>query len=98
MWKFIILAVALFILYKMFTSDKKQKQKTQTKDLRDKVAAGEMVKDPVCGCYVAADADIRVRQGETVHRFCSFDCRDKYLKQIGATDVTPEEKKEEAQE
>lgn len=95
MWKILIIVVAAFLLYKMFMGDKQKKEKTQKKVLKEKVASGEMVKDPICGTYVEASSDIRVRQGETVHRFCSYECRDKYLKQLDATDVTPEAAKQE---
>ena len=47
------------------------------------IATGEMVKDPVCGAYIDSDSNITVRDGKTVHRFCSYDCRDEFLKRIG---------------
>lgn len=84
MWKFIILAVCGYILYKMFTGDKKQKTKMQKKEKEHLKATGELVKDPVCGTFVPVDSDIRVREGETIHRFCSYECRDKFLKQLEA--------------
>lgn len=43
-----------------------------------------MVKDPICGTYVKKDSDIRVRNGEKVECFCSFECRDKYIKRLEA--------------
>jgi len=43
-----------------------------------------MIKDPVCGTYVRKDGDIRVRQGEAVHVFCSYECRDKFIKSLEA--------------
>ena len=85
--KFIIIGVAIFIVYKLFMGDKKKKSMQSEKVVKQKVAAGEMVKDPVCGTYVERDGSIRVREGEKVHVFCSYECRDKYLKQIGATTI-----------
>ncbi len=82
MLKFVILIVCGFILYKMFTGDKKQKMKMKKKENDHLKATGELVKDPVCGTFVPLDSDIRVKDGATVHRFCSFECRDKFLKQI----------------
>ncbi|MFW6388812.1 MAG: TRASH domain-containing protein, partial [Desulfohalobiaceae bacterium] len=32
-----------------------------------------------CGTYVSSDSDIRVKQGNQVYYFCSYDCRDKFL-------------------
>lgn len=83
MLKFIILAVAAFVLYKMFVNDAKKKAKQSKKETERLKATGELVRDPACGTYVSLDSDIRVREGDTVHRFCSYECRDKYLKQLG---------------
>jgi YHS domain-containing protein len=41
-----------------------------------------MVKDPICGAYVAVASSVSVRDGETVHRFCSYECRDAYLERL----------------
>lgn len=87
MLKFIIIGVALFLMYKLFMGDKKKRQMSKTQETKQKVAAGEMVKDPICGTYVEKDGSIRVKEGEKVHVFCSYECRDKFLKQIEATTV-----------
>lgn len=84
MLKFLVIAAALFLVYKLFMGDKQKKDKQKDKAFKQKVASGEMVKDPSCGTYVDKDGDIRVREGEKVHVFCSYECRDKYLKRIGA--------------
>lgn len=85
MLKFVILGVALFLLFKFFKGDAKRKEMREEKEQENLKASGEMVKDPICGSYVSREADIRVRDGEGVHCFCSYDCRDKYLKQIEAS-------------
>ena len=87
MLKFIVIGAAIFLLYKLFTGDKKKKEMNNEKVIKDKVASGEMVKDPICGTYVEKDGLIRVREGEKVHVFCSYQCRDKFLKQIDAVTV-----------
>lgn len=87
MLKFIVIGVALFLVYKLFMGDKKKKEMSKAKETKQKVAAGEMVKDPICGTYVEHDGMIRVKEGEKVHVFCSYECRDKFLKQIEATTV-----------
>lgn len=91
MLKWIVLAVAGYILYRMFSNDikRKIKQNNDPAEKERKVAAGEMVKDPECGAYVAADSLITVRDGDIIHRFCSYDCRDKYLKRLenGGRDI-----------
>lgn len=82
MWRFIIFAAAAYLLYRMFAGDARKKKQTSEKEIKDKIKAGEMVKDPACGTYVSADSDIRVRVGETVHRFCSYECRDKFVREL----------------
>ncbi|MEF2231081.1 MAG: transcriptional regulator [Pseudodesulfovibrio sp.] len=87
MLKFIVIGLAIFLLYKLFSGDKKKREMNNEKTVKAKVASGEMVKDPVCGTYVEKDGLIRVREGEKVHVFCSYQCRDKFLKQIDAVTV-----------
>ncbi|WP_285904909.1 transcriptional regulator [Pseudodesulfovibrio pelocollis] len=94
MWKFIIIGVALFLIYKLFTGDKKKQEMENKETIKQKVAAGKMVKDPVCGTYVDKDGDIRVREGEKIRVFCSYECRDLYLKQIDAITIEPETPKD----
>ncbi len=83
MWKILILVVVGYVLYRMFMNDRKKKTEDTQKEKDHLIATGEMVKDPVCGAYIDADSHISVRDGSTVHRFCSYDCRDEYLKRIG---------------
>ena len=83
MWKFVLFAVAAFILWKMFMGDKKHRQEETKKEQETLIAKGEMVKDPVCGSYVALDNSVRLKTGQETMHFCSYECRDKYLKQIG---------------
>lgn len=84
MWKWIILALAAYVLYRLFANDLKKKlsKENDKAEMERKVASGEMVKDPECGAYVDADCSITIRDGETVHRFCSYDCRDAFLKRL----------------
>ncbi len=87
MWKFIAIGIAIFIIYKLYSGDKKKKVMNKDETIKAKVAAGDMVKDPICGTYVDNNGSIRVREGEKVHVFCSYECRDKYLKQLEAHTV-----------
>lgn len=79
MFRLLIIFGAGFLLYKLFLGDKKKKQEDQIHRQSSNVASGELVKDPVCGTYVSVDSDIRVREGNRVYCFCSYDCRDKFL-------------------
>ena len=84
MLKWVILAVAAYFLYRLFRSDFKKKQEKQhdKKEMERRVATGEMVRDPECGAYIDADSAITVRDGDAVHRFCSYECRDAFLKRL----------------
>ena len=88
MIKFVILAVVGFILYKLITNDMRKKQDRIIQEKEKKAADGVMVKDPICGTYVDKDSDIRIKKSDGVLCFCSYDCRDKYLKSIGAEGST----------
>ena len=85
MWKWLILVLAAYALYGVFMNDRKKKGEDSKKEKeRLPVATGDMVKDPVCGAYIDADSTITVRRdGQTVHRFCSYDCRDEFLRRVG---------------
>ncbi|HJB67086.1 MAG TPA: transcriptional regulator [Candidatus Mailhella merdavium] len=82
MFKVVIFALVAYALYRMFMNDRKKSEEKSTKTQESRVAAGEMVKDPVCGAYVEKDSSITVRNGDVVHHFCSYECREKYLKQL----------------
>jgi hypothetical protein len=82
MLKFVIFAVVCFILYKLVTNEKKKKVAVKNKQEEKLAQEGVLVKDPVCGTYVSKDSDIRIKEGEEVRCFCSYECRDKYLKMI----------------
>ena len=88
--KLLIAGVAILFLVKMFKGDARKKEKQSAKEEKNLIASGEMVKDPICGTYVEKDSEIRVRDGEGVHCFCSYECRDKYIKRLEAA-ATPEE-------
>ncbi|WP_165077171.1 MULTISPECIES: transcriptional regulator [unclassified Desulfovibrio] len=86
MWKWLILALAVYALYRLFANDFLKKKKASdaedAAEMERQVAAGEMVRDPECGTYVAVDSAISVRDVEKVHYFCSYECRDKFLKRL----------------
>ena len=101
--KFALIAVGIFIVYKLFANDflhkKKRGSEKEAKVMEKKKAAGELVKDPVCGTYVSLDDSITVRDGEKLHHFCSYDCRDKFLKQLeeGGRELPEGSRKEDAE-
>ncbi len=96
-WKLLLVAGALFVLYKLFMGDRGRSDKKEAKAKERKIASGEMVKDPVCGSYVEKDSSIKVRDGQAVHYFCSYDCRQKFLDRLqdSGRDIPQLEKKDE---
>lgn len=82
MYKFLIIALALIVLYKLITNDRSRKSEDDSKAREKKIAKGELVKDPSCGTYVDPENSISVRDGDKRHCFCSYDCRDKFLKNL----------------
>jgi YHS domain-containing protein len=87
--KLLILAICGFVVWKLFAGDKRFKATKEQENKENLVASGEMVKDPVCGAYVSKNSDIRVRQGDVVLNFCSYDCREKYLKRLEEQNSAP---------
>lgn len=88
MVKFIIIIAVIYIGYKLFANDFRKKKKDELKREQEETArqveAGEMVPDPECGAYVAIDSSISVKDGPKTYYFCSYDCRDKFLKKLEA--------------
>ncbi|MDY0258437.1 transcriptional regulator [Desulfovibrio sp.] len=97
MLKWLILILAVYALYRLFANDvlkkKKENNEENAAEMERKIAAGEMVKDPECGTYVSAEGNISVRDGELVHHFCSYECRDKFLQRLeeGGRELPPRE-------
>ncbi len=93
MWKLLLLAVAAYALYRLFMNDRKKKAGESIKEKEHKVASGELVRDPVCGAYVDPQTTVTVRRGNAVHHFCSYECRDAYLRNM---DALPEKEDRDA--
>lgn len=82
MFKILLTIAAIYILFKLITNDRKKKKEMAKDSPKNPEVSDEMVKDPICGAYVAKNSDIRVKIGNKVECFCSYDCRDKFLKQL----------------
>lgn len=81
-WKLLIFAICGYVLFRLFSNDRKKNQEEQKNTEKEKVADGTLVRDPICGTYVDKDSSISVRDGEHVKYFCGSDCRDTYIKRI----------------
>lgn len=84
MLKWLVLIVAAYLLYRLFANDARKKKQDNKQQKEHLVATGEMVKDPVCGAYIEADGGVTVRDGNKTYRFCSYECRDNFIKQLQA--------------
>ncbi|MDR3176836.1 MAG: transcriptional regulator [Desulfovibrio sp.] len=82
MIKWLLLAVAAFVLYKLITNDGRRKGKNEQRNRESRIASGELVQDPVCKAYVEAESSIKVRDGAAVHHFCSYECRTRFMKKL----------------
>ncbi|MDD6088815.1 MAG: transcriptional regulator [Desulfovibrionaceae bacterium] len=75
------LLLLIAVGYAVWTLFRHRKEKdAENIEVKTDPHTGNLVKDPVCGVYVDADGPIRVRDGEKLYVFCSYDCRDAFLK------------------
>lgn len=82
MVKVLVFALVAYALYRLLMNDRRKKEDDASREKEHLVATGEMVRDPVCGAYVEAEGGITVRNGEKVLHFCSYECREKYIRQL----------------
>ena len=82
MWKWIVLGLAVFGLYRLFVNDRKKKAEAERQAEAKRVADGDLVKDPECGTFIDPDTAVTIRNGDKVLYFCCHDCRSKYLEKI----------------
>lgn len=80
--KVLVFALVAYALYRLLMNDRRKKEDDASREKEHLVATGEMVRDPVCGTYVEAEGGITVRNGEKVLHFCSYECREKYIRQL----------------
>lgn len=96
MLKWLLLIAAGYFLYRLVTNESRKKSKDDKKQKEEMVATGEMVRDPICGAYIDANGGVTVRDGEKTYRFCSYECRDAFLKQLesGGREIPAREEKD----
>lgn len=86
MIRLILLGIAIYIIYRLFANDffrkKKRMEEAEKENIQQKVADGEMAKDPECGTWVDIASSISVREGSKQYYFCSYECRDKFLARL----------------
>ncbi|MBG3878700.1 transcriptional regulator [Desulfovibrio oxamicus] len=96
MLKWLLLIAAGYFLYRLVTNEARKKSKDDKKQKEEMVATGEMVRDPICGAYIDANGGVTVRDGDKTYRFCSYECRDNFLKQLesGGREIPAREEKD----
>lgn len=82
MYRWLLVALAGYIIYRMFKNDIKAKVEERKADDAQSHAAGEMARDPICGTFVDMTDAITVRNGDKRYYFCGYDCRDTFLKRM----------------
>ena len=85
-WKILTFAIVAYVLFRLFTNDRKKREEKIQKEEAQKAANGNLVRDPICGTYVEKESSISVRDGEHVEHFCSPDCREKYINRLEEQD------------
>ena len=81
-WKVLIFAIVAYVLFRLFTNDRKKREEKIQNEEAQRVANGNLVRDPICGTYVEKESSVSVRDGEHVEHFCSHECRQKYMDKI----------------
>lgn len=87
MWRFIILAILLVIVYFMVRSSLRRlfgNGRDRALLEKGEGASAEMVQDPVCGMYISKEGAFFFEQGRQTHFFCSETCRASYQKKVSS--------------
>ena len=85
----VLVSVIRSLLTRVFSPTLKNQSRPRfNSDRARETVSGQMIKDPQCGMYVAADLAITKRvKGEILH-FCGEECRDKFINQRKRSDQT----------
>jgi YHS domain-containing protein len=85
MWRLLILAILLIVVYFMvrgalrgFLGKRKDHARAELSE------SSEMVQDPVCGMFVSKEGALFIRNGERTYFFCGDSCRDIYEKKLSS--------------
>lgn len=87
MARWVVIGVVLFVLYKLVANEMRKRagESTPAKAPPRDGHGSNMVKDPTCGSYVETTSSVSVRDRDTVHHFCSYECRDAFLEKLRGT-------------
>lgn len=96
MLRWLVLAVIGFIVYKLVSNEFRNRAGSGKAESSKKpeTAGKNMVKDVTCGAYIEPSSGVSVKDGDTVHHFCSYECRDAFLEKLrGEGRQIPDKKK-----
>ena len=92
MFKFLAAVIAGYILFRLLSNEVKKRKKISPSSAENGESnysdAREMVVDPICGVYVSPELSPSVRDGDKTYYFCSYECRDKFIKANNRADFT----------
>jgi YHS domain-containing protein len=82
MWRLVILAILLIVVYFMVRSAFRGLLGKRQDHARGKLSerTSEMVQDPVCGMFVPKEGALFIRGADRTYFFCGNSCRDIYEK------------------
>jgi uncharacterized protein len=82
MWRLIVLAVLLVIIYFMVRSAVRGffQRRQEVARAQSIGMPSELVQDPVCGMFVPKEGAYFIRNADRTHFFCGESCRDIYEK------------------
>ena len=86
MWRLIVLAVLLIIIYFLvrsavrgFLGKRREVPRTGSTG-----SVSQLVQDPICGMFVSKEGAYFIRNADRTHFFCSESCRDTYQKKLAS--------------
>lgn len=80
MMRLIIYIILFFLLYKIIKQCLPSEKSIKNTSQNDAQIGGEeLILDTICQTYFPKGSALMVRNGGSVHYFCSEDCREKYL-------------------
>ena len=82
MFKWFLVALAGYVIYRMFKNDIKAKLEGREPDEPRRRKAEDMTRDPICGTFVDMAEAITVRNDDKRYYFCGYECRDAFLKRL----------------
>jgi YHS domain-containing protein len=86
MWRLIVLAVLLVIVYFLVRSVVRGffQKRQEVARAQSTGTPSELVQDPVCGMFVPKEGAYFIRNADRTHFFCGESCRDIYEKKLSS--------------